>query len=108
MASRTSILETIPLVVSSPPKLSPKSTVGAIETFFFFTRTFISSHPILFFIILGTALAVGTLIGRGRFLRRAGLSRGGIIGNTNNNGGGFFHLDGKEGFLNGGSAGKVD
>lgn len=109
MASRTSILETIPLVVSSPPKLSPKSTVGAFETFFFFTRSFISTHPILFFVFLGITIAVATILGRGRFLRRAGLGRGGIIGNNNNNGGGgFFHLDGKEGYLNGGSTGKVD
>lgn len=34
---------------------------------------------------------------------------GGILGYGNGaNGGGFFRLDGKEGFLNGGSAGKVD
>ncbi|KAJ5599635.1 hypothetical protein N7450_000702 [Penicillium hetheringtonii] len=107
MASRTSILETIPLVISSPPKLAAKSTIGTLETFFFYTRSFLSSHPILFFILLGLTVAVATIFGRGRFLRRAGLGRGGIIGNTNN-GGGFFHLDGKEGILNGGSTGKVD
>ncbi|KAF7713359.1 Thioredoxin fold domain-containing protein [Penicillium ucsense] len=105
MASRTSILETIPLVIASPPKLSSKSTTGTIETFFFFTRTFISSHPILFFIFLGLSVAAVTFIGRGRLLRR--VTRGGIIGNSNSNGG-FFHLDGKEGLLNGGSTGKVD
>ncbi|KAJ5232918.1 hypothetical protein N7468_005874 [Penicillium chermesinum] len=108
MASRTSILETIPLVVSSPPKLSPKSTVGAFETIFFFTRSFITTHPILFFVFLTITIAAVTFLGRGRLLRRAGFSRGGIIGNTNSNGGGFFHLDGKEGVLNGGSTGKVD
>ncbi|KAJ5172627.1 hypothetical protein N7492_005220 [Penicillium capsulatum] len=108
MASRTSILETIPLVISSPPKLSPKSTVGLFESFFFFTRTFLSTHPILFFIFLGITVAVATAIGRGRLFRRGGLGRGGILGNSNGGGGGFFHLDGKEGFLNGGSTGKVD
>lgn len=108
MASRTSILETIPLVISSPSKLSPKSTVGTFETFFFYTRSFISSHPILFFVFLGLTVAVATFLGRGRLMRRSGLGRGGILGNTNNGGGGFFHLDGKEGFLNGGSTGKVD
>ncbi|KAJ5738804.1 hypothetical protein N7493_001959 [Penicillium malachiteum] len=107
MASRTSILETIPLVISSPSKLSPKSTIGTLETFFFYTRSFLGSHPILFFILLGLAVAVATIFGRGRLLRRAGLSRGGILGNSNGSGG-FFHLDGKEGFLNGGSTGKVD
>ncbi|KAJ5974212.1 hypothetical protein N7481_011422 [Penicillium waksmanii] len=106
MASRTSILETIPLVISSPPKLAAKSTIGTFETFFFYTRSFLSSHPILFFILLGITVAVATIFGRGRLLRRSGLGRGGIIGNSN--GGGFFHLDGKEGILNGGSTGKVD
>lgn len=105
MASRTSILETIPLVVASPSKLSPKSTIGTFETILFFTRSLIGSHPILFFIILGAVVAVATIFGRGRL--RRGAARGGIIGNTNNNGG-FFHLDGKEGFLNGGSTDKVD
>ncbi|KAJ5882068.1 uncharacterized protein N7529_000740 [Penicillium soppii] len=104
MASRTSILETIPLVIASPSKLSPKSTIGTFETIFFFARTLLSSHPILFFIILGAVIALATAFGRGR-LRRS-VPRGGIIGNANN--GGFFHLDGKEGFLNGGSTDKVD
>lgn len=104
MTSRTSILETIPLVISSPAKLSPKSTIGTFETIFFSTRTLLSSHPILFFIILGVVITVATVFGRGR-LRRDG-SRGGIIGNTTN--GGFFQLDGKEGFLDGSSTDKVD
>lgn len=104
MASRTSILETIPLVIASPSKLSPKSTIGTFETIFFFARTLLSSHPILFFIVLGAVIALATAFGRGR-LRRS-VPRGGIIGNANN--GGFFHLDGKEGFLNGGSTDKVD
>ncbi|KAJ6124126.1 hypothetical protein N7471_011443 [Penicillium samsonianum] len=106
MASRTSILETIPLVVASPSKLSPKSTIGTFETILFFARSLLGSHPILFFIILGAVVAVATIFGRGRLRRSA--ARGGIIGNTNNNNGGFFHLDGKEGFLNGGSTDKVD
>ncbi|CAG8884041.1 unnamed protein product [Penicillium nalgiovense] len=105
MASRTSILETIPLVIASPSKLSPKSTIGTFETILFFTRSLLGSHPILFFVVLGAVVAVATIFGRGRL--RRGAARGGIIGNTNNNGG-FFHLDGKEGFLNGGSTDKVD
>lgn len=104
MASRTSILETIPLVVANPPKLSPKSTVGTFESIFFFTRTFISSHPILFVILLIISVVASTIIARGRHARRGG--RGGILGVTNGNG--FFHLDGKEGLLNGGATGKVD
>ncbi|CAG8183446.1 unnamed protein product [Penicillium nalgiovense] len=105
MASRTSILETIPLVIASPSKLSPKSTIGTFETILFFTRSLLGSHPILFFVVLGAVVAVATIFGRGRL--RRGAARGGIIGNTNNNGG-FFQLDGKEGFLNGGSTDKVD
>lgn len=104
MASRTSILETIPLVIANPPKLTPKSTVGTFESIFFFTRSFISEHPILFVLILVSAVAV-TLLVRGKLLRRS--IRGGIIGVTGGNGG-FFHLDGKEGLLNGGATGKVD
>lgn len=106
MASRTSILETIPLVIASPPKLSPKSTVGTFESFFFFTRSFLASHPLLFFIMLVVTLAVATIFGRGRLLRRGTLGRGGILGNSN--GGGLLNPDGREGFLNGGSTGKVD
>ncbi|KAK1148637.1 hypothetical protein N8T08_008522 [Aspergillus melleus] len=103
MASRTSILETIPLVVANPPNLSPKSTVGTFESIFFFTRSFIVSHPILFVILLIISVVAATVIARGRTRRGA---RGGILGVTNGNG--FFHLDGKEGLLNGGSTGKVD
>jgi protein disulfide-isomerase len=105
MASRTSILETIPLVISSPSKLSPKSTIGTFETIFFFARSLLGSHPILFFIILGAVVAVATIFGRGRL--RRGVARGGIIGNSGNNGG-FFQLDGKEGFLSGNPTDKVD
>ncbi|EAU38271.1 conserved hypothetical protein [Aspergillus terreus NIH2624] len=104
MASRTSILETIPLVIANPPKLTPKSTVGTFESIFFFTRSFISEHPILFILLLITAIAA-TIAVRGKFLRRG--VRGGILGVTGGSGG-FFHLDGKEGLLNGGSTGKVD
>ncbi|KAJ5963811.1 uncharacterized protein N7479_003687 [Penicillium vulpinum] len=106
MASRTSILETIPLVIASPSKLSPKSTIGTFESIFFFTRSLLGSHPILFFIILGAVIAVAATFGRGRLRRSA--ARGGIIGNSNSNSGGFFHLDGKESFLNGNSTDKVD
>ncbi|CAL5869618.1 uncharacterized protein PFLUO_LOCUS3848 [Penicillium psychrofluorescens] len=106
MASRTSILETIPLVIASPPKLSPKSTVGTFESIFFLTRSSLGSRRLLFFVLVVVAVAAAVLFGRGRLLRRAGFGRGGILGNPN--GGGFFHLDGKEGLLNGASTDKVD
>lgn len=105
MASRTSILETIPLVIANPPKLSPKSTVGTIEGAFFSTRSFISSHPIIFVIILIVSISAVTFVTRGRVSRR--VARGGILGNGSN-GGGFFQIDGKDGILNGGTTGKVD
>ncbi|KAJ5501202.1 hypothetical protein N7453_006019 [Penicillium expansum] len=83
----------------------PNLPSAPLSLSFFFARSLLGSHPILFFIILGAVVAVATIFGRGRLRRSA--ARGGIIGNTNNNGG-FFHLDGKEGFLNGGSTDKVD
>lgn len=104
--SRTSILETIPLVISNPSKLTPKSTVGAFESAFFITRTFIFEHPILFFAFLTVFIVAVTVLARKRMVRRAA-GRGGILGN-NGGGPGFFHLDGKEGILNGGATGKVD
>jgi protein disulfide-isomerase len=93
MASRTSILETIPKVVSSPPKIKPKSTIGNIEKFFFNLRGAISGHP---FVSVGLiiGIVVGVLVyGRGRMRR----SRGG-----------FFRLDEKDGLLGGNMGGKVD
>jgi len=93
MASRTSILETIPKVVSSPPKIKPKSTIRSIEKFFFNLRGAISGHPFLSVgLIFG--IFIGVLwYGRGRMRR----SRGG-----------FFRLDEKDGLLGGNMGGKVD
>ena len=106
MASRTSILETIPLVIANPPKLKPKSTVGTLEFAFFVTRSFIVDHPIVFFVFLGSFIAMVSFLARRRMARRAA-GWGGILGNSGG-GPGFFHLDGKEGLLNGGATGKVD
>ena len=93
MASRTSILETIPKVVSSPPKIKPKSTIGAVEKFFFDLRGTISGHPFLSVgLIMGIFVGL-SLYGRGRMRK----SRGG-----------FFRLDEKDGLLGGSMGGKVD
>jgi protein disulfide-isomerase len=112
MPSRTSILETIPLVISNPPKLKSKSTVGFFESIFFHTTSFISSHRIASLIIFIICFIAAAVIGRRRMTSRSSFGSGGsggILGYGNGaNGGGFFRLDGKEGFLNGGSAGKVD
>lgn len=106
MASRTSILETIPLVIANPPKLSPKSTVGTLESAFFSMQSFISNHPIIFVILLVISIAVATFVARGKPSRR--IARGGILGAGGNNGAGFFQFDIKDGLLNGGTTGKVD
>ncbi|KAL2800305.1 thioredoxin-like protein [Aspergillus keveii] len=105
MASRTSILETIPLVIANPPKLTPKSTIGTFESIFFVSHSFITGHPILFVIFLVLSILGATYVARGRALKRG--VRGGILGIAGN-APGFLHLDGKEGLLNGGSTGKVD
>ncbi|KAF7177392.1 hypothetical protein CNMCM7691_005597 [Aspergillus felis] len=107
MASRTSILETIPLVIADSSKLKPKSTVGTFEYIFFVTRSFISGHPIIFVALLTISIVAVTYLARARLAKR-GLSRGGILGAVQSNSAGFFRLDGKEGLLNGGGTGKVD
>lgn len=97
MPSRTSILETLPKVVASPPKISAKSSTGVIQRIFFGLRGAATGHP---WVSLGMliGIVIGTLIwGRGRV--KSGKKR---------NSGGFFQLDGKEGFLNGGGYGKAD
>ncbi|KAI9371343.1 thioredoxin-domain-containing protein [Aspergillus egyptiacus] len=105
MASRTSILETIPLVIANPPKLTPKSTIGTFESIFFVSHSFITGHPILFVILLMVSVIGVTYVARARVVRRG--VRDGILGIAGN-AGGFLQLDGKEGLLNGGSTGKVD
>lgn len=93
MASRTSILETIPKVIASPPVIKPKSTISNFEKFFFDIRGAISGHP---YLSIGTIIAIvlaGVYYGRRRMRR----SRGG-----------FFRLDEKDGLLGGNSQGKVD
>ncbi|KAI1919906.1 hypothetical protein LOZ65_004299 [Ophidiomyces ophidiicola] len=93
--SRTSILETLTHIVSSPSKLKSKSTVGVVEGFFYSVRSFTTSHPIITLCLLAVALFIGSLIARGR-LRRSARSAGGLLGNAGGSSGGFFHLDGKE------------
>ncbi|KAI4286436.1 MAG: hypothetical protein L6R35_004310 [Caloplaca aegaea] len=95
--SRTSILETIPKVTSNPPQLSAKSTTGAIQHALFQARGGMASHP-----ILSLALLIGVVVGAYWGKARIRRGKGGV-------GGGFFQLDGKEGWLNGGGPyGKAD
>ncbi|KIN08602.1 hypothetical protein OIDMADRAFT_175379 [Oidiodendron maius Zn] len=93
MASRTSILETIPKVISSPPVLKPKSTIGSIQLLIFDIRGAISSHKIVSIVVIIVTLLFGLVLLRRRIRR---------------NRGGFFRLDEKDSFLGGGGNGKVD
>ncbi|EEQ91984.1 hypothetical protein RJZ56_003691 [Blastomyces dermatitidis] len=108
MPSRTSILETITQVVSPSSRLKAKSTVGIFESMYFSTRSFYRNHPILFIAMFFAALIFAYLFTKGRL--RKGRGAGGLLGAvTGSSGGGFFHLDGKEGLLGGGNgSGKVD
>lgn len=105
------------MVISDPPKLRSRSTIGFFEATFFHTRSFIVNHPIWSAIILVITSVAAYIAHRRRVLRRGasvygGTTGGGILGygtgTGGTSGGGFFRLDGKEGVLNGGSAGKVD
>ncbi len=90
--SRTSILETIPKVIAQPPKISSKSSTGAVQRVFFGLRGASTSHP-----YLSLGLLIGILVGVGVWSKRVRRGKG------------FFTLDGKEGLLNGGGAyGKTD
>jgi protein disulfide-isomerase len=97
--SRTSILETLPRVVSNPPRLTPKSTIGAFENVIFQIRNFGTYHPILSIIVLiGAVVVLFTVMKNGSRIKQFGGSNG------------YIRLDGKEGLLghaaNGG--GKAD
>lgn len=107
--SRTSILETIPRVVASPPKLTPKSTIGTVEHAFFTIRSFGSWHP-----YWAVGILVVAIIGLAGLLRRrmrgSGIKLGlgspgfssGLGGGGGGGGGkGYFRLEGKEGLLGG-------
>ncbi|EEH45215.1 uncharacterized protein PADG_01365 [Paracoccidioides brasiliensis Pb18] len=108
MPSRTSILDTITQVISPSSKLKPKSTVGFFEGLFFKTRSFIQAHPFIFIALIFLVVVFSSLCVKGRLRRLRGA--GGLLGAvTGTSGGGFFHLDGKEGLLGVGSgSGKVD
>ncbi|OAL32595.1 protein disulfide-isomerase domain [Fonsecaea nubica] len=98
MPSRTSILETLPRIVANPPKLTPKSTIGAFENVFFQIRNFGTYHPYLSFgLLIISVVLLFWVLRNGSTIKRT-LSR---------NSSGYFHLDGKEGLL-GTTNGKAD
>ncbi|KAL8657681.1 MAG: hypothetical protein Q9226_001673 [Calogaya cf. arnoldii] len=96
--SRTSILETLPKVVANSPELSSRSTAGPIKHIFYQARGGMASHPFLTILLL-IGVVFGAYWGKDRIRRSKGYSVSG----------GFFHLDGKEGWLPGGGPyGKAD
>ena len=109
-ASRTSILETLPKIISSPPKIKAKSTTSSIERVLFRTKRLAYQHPYIASIILvglitGLSIWGRTMLGRGRGASAI------ITGSSPRRG--FFKLDGKDGLLGGvglgsGQNGKVD
>ena len=96
--SRTSILETIPKVIASPPKISSKSTTGIVQRVFFSFTGMLSSHPYLSSILLVAVAITGWVYGRGRIGRRRGISLGS----------GFLGLDEREKGVGGVGNGKGD
>ncbi|OWP03542.1 hypothetical protein B2J93_7560 [Marssonina coronariae] len=91
MASRTSILETIPKVVASPPKIKPKSTISNFQKFFFDIRGAIKGHP-----LFAVAILAGIFIGATWFTK----------GRTRPSRGGYLRLEEKDGLLGGPANGK--
>lgn len=98
--SRTSILETIPKVIASPPKIAAKSTTSAFLRVFWNIKNVWTKHP---WLALGVAL--GLCLGGVVVSRRMG--RRSQFGN-----GGFFNLDREKGSFGGilgaNTNGKVD
>ncbi|KAF2774163.1 thioredoxin-like protein, partial [Teratosphaeria nubilosa] len=99
--SRTSILETLPRVVSSPPKLSPKSTTTALGHVWWVVKGQVFEHP-----LVSTAIAIVTIMGA-VILGRRHLRLGGGVSS------GYFKVgekNGMDGLLGGnsGGQGKVD
>lgn len=91
--SRTSILETLPRIISSPPKLTPKAIGSGFSHFFFSINKAVGSHPVLSLLLLiGCGVSITSyVICRGR--RSAG----------------YFQLDGKQILpLSGSPNGKAD
>lgn len=97
--SRTSILETIPKVITSPPKIASKSTTSSFMRVFWSLKNAWSKHP---WLVLGLALGLclgGVVVSRK--MRRHQFGSGG-----------FFNLDREKGLFGGllgaNTNGKVD
>ena len=121
--SRSSILETLPKIVSDPPQLQPKSSASKLEHLFLRLRNMYSTHPAIFISCIVLILLASAIWGKGvigRHRRRGGLNRGlGLVSGEKTNGiatvgggaPGYFHLDSKENLIGNGTTnanGKVD
>lgn len=96
--SRTSILETLPRVLSSPPKITPKSTTSRIGSMFYSTRATFRRHPYLCW--PGLVAVIIFALGGARRIRRARQRQFGA--------GGFFNLDREKGAFGAANGGKTD
>lgn len=100
LPARATILDTLPKVIVSPPKIPAKSTSGSFSRAVHGVRDFVSAHSFLSLGIVVGALLLVYLTSRSRSRRR---SYGGA-------GSHFLRSDPEKmgGHLGGGSAGKVD
>ncbi|GAB7364786.1 hypothetical protein MBLNU230_g5583t1 [Neophaeotheca triangularis] len=112
--SRTSILETLPRIVSNPPKLVAKSTATPLGHLWWVVRGGFGGHPVLSILGLVGLILTGLVYGRKRLLRgrgRSGSDAGGFfkVGISEKGLGGAMDglLGGNHG-VNGGGQGKVD
>lgn len=104
LVSRSSILETVSKIVTSPPQIKAKLTISRFEKFFFDIRMAFVDHP---FLSIGAVLTA--VLGAAAWLRNR---------TRRNRGGQFVRMDDswstkelmKEGLLGGGANGngKVD
>ncbi|PNS14649.1 hypothetical protein CAC42_1671 [Sphaceloma murrayae] len=80
--SRTSILETLPKIVASPPKISPKSTASFFGHIYFTLRHAFASHPVLSTAALLILLAVLAVYARSARRSAAATSYANGVGMT--------------------------
>ncbi|KAI7355164.1 thioredoxin-like protein [Hortaea werneckii] len=91
--SRTSILETLPRVVSNPPKISPKRTTTALGHVWWVMKGQVVEHPIVWgFLAMG--FLIGSLVMGRRHLRFVGGERvwGSLAGGNGLGQGGYFKV----------------
>ncbi|KAI7390715.1 thioredoxin-like protein [Hortaea werneckii] len=115
--SRTSILETLPRVVSNPPKISPKRTTTALGHVWWVMKGQVVEHPIVWgFLAMG--FLIGSLVMGRRHLRFVGGERvwGSLAGGNGLGQGGYFKVGGgmvgekggpMDGLLGGNSGGSA-